>query len=233
MAFDLFLDENEAANLAANAGFQVGVSDLDPAGNPVEQGIKLSWADPTSSWVYYECGIECYLDSGIVVHRHLPQSDPNADTLSSCDVTDSDLRTKIDAGVNVKSVDDFADVRQRMAHSVYRFRLFGQAMRVGYQVPIPGLKKVGGVNAVPDDEQEQYAVNWISGNYSGVILWRAEWSLWYTVTVPPTEDQPAPDNLAAQIDGDELPPDQMQAPYSQPDDEAENSAPALQNPVSP
>jgi hypothetical protein len=238
-ANDLFQDENIAQGLPPDTPystqFQAGISDFDPPGVVPEQGVIIPWSkDAAVSYLAYDVHLECYLDSGIVVHRHLPQSDYDPDVLSSCFTTDANIDTLINRGVNLQSGDSFDDVVQRMAHSRYWFRLTGQAMRIGYQVPIPGLKTVGGVSAVPDDGNPQRAYNKIVGNYSGVVLWYAFWDLWYTISAPPSAVvAPVPPNLAVHI-GDAAPlPDGMQAPFSQPDDEAQatNPLPQLQNPL--
>lgn len=226
MPFALFENENVADDLSEDAPFQSGVSNFDTESTSPEKGILIPWAsEGDASWVYYDVAIACLLDNGVVVHRHLPQASKANDTLSSVDITDANIDKITGRGVNLKSVDDYDDVVQRMAHSRYWFRLYGQAMRVGHQVPIPGLKTVAGVKAIPHDENPQWGYNKIVGNYSGVPLWYAQWSLWYTVSDPPKTAQVPPPNLAAHIAGDVKLPDGMQAPFSQPDDEAEASNP--------
>lgn len=230
--FDLFKDENVAAGLQPNAQFKAGVSDFDPAGVPVESGINLPWnSDADATWVYYDVALATVLDSGVVTHRHLPQSYAVPATLASCVISDPNIDKITGRGVNIIPTETFADIVQRMAHAQYWFRLFGQAMRVGNQVPIPGLRSVGGVPAIPHDANPQSAYNKIVGNYSGVPLWYATWSLWYTVAVPPRGQQVPPPNLAAHIGGNGPVPTQIQAPFSQPDDEAMDNNPILQKPI--
>lgn len=234
MPFDLFQDENLTNGLQPNNRFQVGVSDFDDGGISVEQGIGISWSsDPEATWLFHECTIQCYLDSGIAVHNHLPQVDNDADTLGSYFSTDASGETITNKGVNTVSLDRFTDLEQRMAHSRYWFNLVGRAVRVGYQIPIPKLKSIGGVVPTPYDQTAQKAFNRIIANYSGVPVYYAEWSLWYTVTTPPTSQQLPPANLAAHITADTPLPQQMQAPFSQPDAKASNTnpVPQLQNPI--
>ena len=230
-----FKNENIAQKLPKNAKFQAGVSNYDPPGRPVEQGITLPWASlGEASWVYYDVTLLNVLDSGIVVHRTLPQYDRTADTLASCDITDPTIDRLTGRGVNTISNDKFTDIVQRMGHSRYWFRLFGQAMRIGYQVPIPGIKRVADVKAIPHDENPQWAYNKIVGNYSGAPLWHAQWSLWYTVAEPPKAQQTPPQNVAVHIGGNVVLPKELQAPFSQPDDEAQNTrgpTPTFQNPL--
>lgn len=226
MAFAIFQDENIAQGIAKNSQFQAGVSDFDPYGNTLEKGVLLPTPGGNATWVHYENTIYCVLDSGIVTHRTLPQFNTAPDTLASCMITDTNIDKITGKGVNTKSVDQFADVVQRMAHSQYRFCMKGEAMRVGEQVPIPGLKLVGGVSAIPHDNNPQWAYNKIAGNYSGVILWYAEWELWYTVAVPPRSQQLPPPNLAQHIAADSpYPTGGIQAPISQPDDNAQTNNP--------
>ncbi len=228
MPFGFFQNENLANGLPPSGQFQAGVSDVDTNGTSVESGILLPWmSDPDASWMYYDIAVLCVLDSGIVVHRRLPSFDGYNDALASCSITDGNISSLTGLGVNLKSNDKFDDIVQRMAHSQYWFCLFGEAMRVGYQVPIPGLLKMSDGNEfIPHDENPQRAYNKIVGNYSGVPLWYAQWSSWYTLASPPKVQLLPPANLAAHITADvTLPTDGMQAPFSQPDDAAQLNDP--------
>lgn len=234
MPFDFFDDENRTVGIQPNSQFQYGVSDFDNGGTNVEQDVGILWcSNPASTWNFYECTVIPYLDSGIVVHNHLPQVDNNADTLGSYFSIDANGETIANVGVNTVSVDRFTDLEQRMAHSRYWFNLVGRAVRVGYQIPIPKLKSIGGVVPTPYDREPQKAFNRIIANYSGVPVYYAEWSLWYTVTTPPASQQLPPANLAAHITADTPLPQQMQVPFSQPDAKASNTnpVPQLQNPI--
>lgn len=224
-----FINENIAVGLPEDSEFEVGASDID-SGGILERNVLLPWpSDSRASWVYFDCTLGVMMDSGIVVHNRLPQVDRTPDTLAMCDFNDPNLDRLTLGGVNLRCRDQYTDIVQRMGHARYWFRLWGQALRVGYQVPIPGIKTIGGVPAIPYDKNPQWAFNRIfpGGNYSGVILWHAAWSLWYTTAIPPvTQDIPAADPFA-HINGDAPLPDKLgvQAPFSQPDDNAVVSAP--------
>lgn len=225
------LKENVAAGLSQGSKFKAGISDYDP-GKVIEQGVKLPWpSQPNISWVYYDCTVSAMLDSGIVVHNRLPQIDNTYDTLGMCDFNDPNLDTLINGGVNIHSNDEYTDIVQRMAHSRYWFRIHGQALRIGKKIPIPSLKTVGGVSLIPHDNNPQWAFNRIAPgvNYNGVILWHAAWSLWYTTLTPPrTQFIPAADPSAHISEATPQPPTSgIQAPYSQPDDNATKVAPSV------
>lgn len=191
-------------------------AEKDEAGGlPVESGITLITPTERANWVYYDVALGCVLDSGIAVHRALPQVDNTWDTLGSCDINDPDIDKLTGRGVNLVSHDKFEDLAQRMAHSQYWFRLWGQAMRIGEQIPIPSLKTVAGEIAVPHDRNPQWAYNKIVGNYSGQVLWYAQWSLWYTLIHAPKQQQAPPQNLAQHIADKST--ETMQAPWSQPE----------------
>lgn len=225
-----FRDSNDVFGLPKDGPFQVGRSNNENDSTP-EQSILLPWPrNPSASYLYFECTVGVVLDSGIVVHNRLPQVESGFnDTLASIPLDDPRLDTITNLGVNLRCKDQYQDIVQRMGHARYWFRLWGRSLRVGYQVPIPGIKTVGKVPAIPYDRNPQWAFNAIApgGNYSGAILWHAEWSLWYTTAV-----QPRPDNNpdthaikvadpAAHIRGIDLPPEfGIQAPYSQADDSA-------------
>lgn len=224
-----FKDTNTALGLPRKASFQVGRSNVDTETPLIEQGVGLPWVpDPAVSWIYYDCTVGVMLDSGIVVHNRLPQVNNLPDTLASAVLDDPTLDKVTSGGVNLNCQDQYTDIVQRMGHARYWFRLWGQALRVGHRVPIPGIKVIGGVPAIPYDRNPQWAYNTIlpSGNYGGVVIWRGVWSLWYTTAVPPRGNYPTPAvDLAAHVSGATPLPTEMQAPYSQPDDNAEVTAP--------
>jgi hypothetical protein len=227
-----FTNENILNNIPLKGAYQTGVSNVDPA-PIIEQGIQIPLAsNPAASWVYYDCTVGHMLDSGLVVHQRLPQVNRAFDTLASCYLDGQNIDLAV-GGVNLKCNDQYADIVQRMGHSRYWFRIWGQALRIGYQVPIPGIKTIGGVPAIPYDKNPQWAFNRIApgGNYSGAILWHAAWSLWYTTAVPPNSNMFPAADPSAHITGSAPLPQGMQAPFSQPDDEAVPSAPAGGNPV--
>lgn len=220
-----FKDNNVARGLPKNGNFQVGRSNID-SGKVIENGLLLPWpSNPQTSWVYYDCTISVMLDSGIVVHNRLPQVNRTPDTLASCGLDAAQMDRITQDGVNLKCNDQYADIVQRMGHSRYWFRIWGQALRVGYRVPIPGITTIGGVAAIPYDRNPQWAYNRIApgGNYGGIILWHAEWSLWYTTAVPPRSQYIPANDPGAHINGNVALPRGIQAPFSRPDDNAETS----------
>lgn len=220
-------NENTLVGLSPTAKFQVGRSDVDN-GKVLEKGLILPWAgSPSGSYVYYDCAIGVMLDSGIVVHNRLPTVDRTADTLSSTTMDASDFSKIIDRGVSLKCNDQYADVVQRMGHSRYWFRIWGQALRIGYKVPIPGIKTIGGVPAIPYDQNPQWAYNALvpGSNFGGLPLWRAEWSLWYTTVVPPTSNTIPAIDPSGHMSGDVTLPSGIQVPVSRQDDDAVSSAP--------
>ncbi len=129
-------------------------------------------------------------------------------------------------GVNLKCQDQYLDIIQRMGHARYWFRIWGQALRIGYQIPIPGIKFIGGVATVPYDKNPQWAYNSIApgGNYSGVILWRAQWSLWYTTIEPTNTSSILAADPSAHISNNAPIPSGQQAPFSQADDNAQQGS---------
>ena len=232
--FQTLMNENVVAGLSPRNDWQQGISNYDSGGNNLEKGVVLPYiVDAGVSYLWYDCQIDCYLDSGIAIHRTLPQSNYDDDSLGVTGMFSTTLNTLTNDGVNLKSNGTFTHIKQRMADSIYRFCLRGNAIRVAYRVPIPKLLSVGGVEAVPDDEQPQYAMNKLAPmNLSGVPVFFAEWRLWYTVLNAPKSEQEVPPNLAAHIRGDQELPEGLQVPYTTPDQDAQTSLPTqLRNPI--
>jgi len=221
-----FLHSNVVYGLPANDPAQVGKTNND-SDSIIEQAIGIPWSsNREASWVYFDCAVGVMLDSGIVVHNRLPQYKSSAfDTLASVALDDPKFDALAGPGVNVACRDQYTDIIQRMGHARYWFRLWGQALRVGYKIPIPGIKTIGGVPAIPYDKNPQWAYCGIApgGNYSGVILWRAQWSLWYTTAVPPKNQTIPEADPSAHITGTSELPKEMQAPYSRADDNAKRT----------
>ena len=220
-----FQDTNVALGIPKKGAFQVGESDVD-AGTVVERGVMVPFPAGAGTFVYFECNRMVVLDSGIVVHNRLPQVNNAPDTLSVTSIDDPKLDQFSGWGINLKCNDQYADIVQRMGHARYWVRLWGQALRLGYQVPIPSVKSIGGAPAIPYDKNPQWAVNDIAPgcSYGGALLWRAQWSLWYTTAVPPSSNVlPAADPTAQQL-GQAVPlappSGGMQVPLSQADDDA-------------
>ncbi len=228
-----FKDTNIALGVPKDSQFKAGRNNVDN-GRVVEQGIGIPWnSDPAASWLYYDCTIGVMLDSGIVVHNRLPQVNRVPDTLASCNLDDVNLDTIKTLGVNLTSRDQYADIVQRMGHSRYWFRIWGEALRAGYRIAIPGIKTIGGAVAIPYDKNPQWAFNKIApgANYGGVIVWHAKWSLWYTTATPPINQTIPAANPYAHISGNSTPPTLIQAPYGTVDDNAKPSGPTVTLPT--
>jgi hypothetical protein len=226
----LFLPENVAQGVIS-ANFEAGIDDVDNINVP-EADVESPWLiDKDVSWLDGEWWTETTLDSGMVVHKLLPQSAQNADTLSSGDIDASGFSIKTD-GINFKSAGNFTDIVQRMATSTYRICLKGWARRAGYQVPIPGLRTRGGVLLVPDDDLPQKVVGpcIIANNY-GIPVWYARWELWYTLATPPVKAQIPPPNFAQHISATTDLLKGIQVPITAPDAQSVRSGPDLTNPI--
>ncbi len=224
----VFRNENAVLGLSPTLPYQVGVSDADNGTVP-ELNQSLPWyISPDLTYEVYECWVEYELDSGIVTHQTLPQSDQNPDTLAGGFVDDPELASRV-GGPNLKSAGKFSYFTQRMASSRYRFCLRGYCKRVGWVPTVPGLRYIGVpgnyVPAVPDDREPQRVVGPIVvGNNSGIPVYMMAWKLWYTVATPPRLAPPAPTNFAEQI-GQVVPPAGIAMPVSGSDFNAVRAAP--------
>jgi hypothetical protein len=156
------------------------------------------------------------LDSGIVIHNRLPQVNHAPDTIGAVDIDDPNIAAITGIGVNLRCNDQYRDIVQRMGHSRYWFRIWGEALRAGYQVPIPVIKEIGGVKAIPYDRNPQWAFNRIfpGANFGGIPLWHAQWSLWFTTIDPPNNNDIPATDLTSGTWGTNQVPDSVQLPYS-------------------
>jgi hypothetical protein len=179
----------------------------------------------------YQCWIVAELDSGIAIHRILPQTPQAIDQLATNFLEDSGFPTNKEGGPNLKSKGSYTNIKQRMANSVYRFCLMGYARRAGYSIPFPKLKSVAGVAVVSDDDPPQQTVGpLIVANNSGIPIYYAEWKFWYTLLTPPKTTLDTPANLAEHIAPGTLPRG-IQAPVTVPDQDAVSAFPNFLNPI--
>jgi hypothetical protein len=188
-----------------------------------EGNLSLPWAidNPEATYLEYQAWVECLLDPGTALHKILPQAAATIDTLANVFIDDPDLATFTDGGVNLRSNSGAVDIIQQMATSSYTFLLRGHGVRVGYQIPIPGLRSVGGALAVPTYPQSAY--NQVVGNFSGIPIFFAAWDLAYLVTVSPElsnsqigspEQGAIAPNVLAAIRGDAQLPDSISLPWT-------------------
>ena len=161
----------------------MAVKDIDQGTERPERDLGLPWLlDPVRSWLAYDIWLEVELDPGTVLHKPLPQQADPVDSLTAAYFDDKGYDAA-KGGTLIGSASSALDVIQRMATSTYRYTLVGHALRVGFQVPIPGLKTVGGQPAVPTAPQRAY--NRLVANWSGgVPVFYAAWSLPYLVARP-------------------------------------------------
>lgn len=210
------------------AGAIGDIPDPDSGNVFPEQQLRLPWCfSPEVTWWDYLCWVEIDLDAGMALHKALPQSDPDPDTLATVGINAGNLDTITPAsGVNLNSTSTAQDVIQRMASSTYRFTVKGYGRRIGYQVPVPGLLQVGRQTPVPADGQWTSG-NMLIGNMAGIPLFLCAWRLPYWVSGPLASsgtggqvEAPVPFNPGLHIRGDAKLPDSIVLPLSQTDDRA-------------
>jgi hypothetical protein len=195
----------------------------DSITNQPQDGLSLPWSiNPAASWIDGQCWVEVLLDTGMVLHKILPQTTQQFDDLATTFYADNeplaedpDRPPDDTGGVNIQSNAKGNDVIQRMATSTYEFTLKGWGMRAGYQVPVPGLESVGGQTAIPDFPQ------WTSGNIivanmMGIPVYYCAWEKKYMVLGPLKLGSiaPTPPNIAARIRADQSLPDTIGVPLA-------------------
>ena len=180
------------------------VKNLDNQSVAPEDNVSLPWIfDPENTWLDYRCALEVRLDAGLALHKPLPQQNPAFDTLASVELGTPDQATNGKLGVNLLSTSKAVDVIQRMASSTYTFVLRGFGLRVGYQVPVPGLVSVGDQTAYPVGEQYTSGNVLVGNMIGGIPVFYCEWELPYAVTQAPNlVNAPVPPNPALHINAD-------------------------------
>lgn len=222
MTFKFFADENVAQKLPGNSKFLAGVNHKADIAAPEAQ-LTFPWLKvPEATWLGYSCRIECTLDTGLALHKPLPQSPQQIDTLATYDLGVAGS-AKIEKGENLVSAGTFTDIIQRMGTSEYQFTLIGEGMRAGFQVPVPGLVSVAGVPAIPI--RQWVRGNQIVGNFYGIPLFYNAWELVYVVTLPPRGKQLPPPNQAMHIAADQPLPDECNVAIAPNDYNAVAAAP--------
>ena len=219
-----FRDENQVQGYPPGSQATAGRANFDLTNPIIEEGLTIPLiGNAAYTWMYFESTITAVLDSGIVVHNRLPQVDNEANTLGKEFLDDANF-DKLGGGVNLRGLDQYTDIMQRMGHSRYWFRLWGRAIRVGQQIPIPKMKTIGGMTAIPYDKNPQWAYNCIvpGGDYSGTVLWYAQWSLWYTTLEQPIRDieNKLLVDPSIKVNGETQAPEEITGPFSWPDDNA-------------
>lgn len=220
MPVPFWKDENLVQGVPGGS-FQAGISNVDD-GSLMEQYFTVPWViNQAASWLDYRCWVECELDSGAALHKPLPQTPRDYDTIAAGFVSDANLDSN-KSGVKLQSAyapAGFTDVIQRMATPLYRFVLKGYGLRAGYKVPVPGLKTVAGVPVTPAERQWSRG-NVMVGSVGYIPLWWNQWELWYFVALPPQGEEIPPDNLSEHLSSSVQVPEAIQVPYSPADSAA-------------
>lgn len=82
---------------------------------------------------------------------------------------------------------------QRVSAPRYRIRLEGYAVRIGYPIPTPRLKTVGGVDVT---QRRQNVAQELVSNIAGVPMYAASWIVDYVLPQVKKLELPMPDNPA-------------------------------------
>ena len=197
------------------------------------QGLFGSWKDPDKgtspeigavvdvlpeanlSWINYQCWFETELDPGTAILKSLPQATYSVDVLSSVDAYSANAQGAT-GSVNLASKSKQSDNVVRATTSTYKVTLKGYAVRIGYDIPVPGLVSWAGVKPIPG--KQHVSGPQIVTQYCGVPVYLTMWTLEYFVPVPP--DVPAgqrqfgPPNLGDTVADTNSPPKTAQMPVS-------------------
>jgi hypothetical protein len=189
--------------------------DPDNRTNPDIGATVQGLCDPEWSWMQYENSIATHLDPGLTLHKSMPQSLAQVDSLSTVDSFAANAQAFTGNAINTKSNNTQKDYAVRAKTSTYIVCLQGWGLRAGFQVPVPGLASFGGVTPVP--AKQWCSGNRIMANYSGIPVYVNAWKLWYYIPIPPTAQQQPPPNLWQAIGAVADPPTQIPLPVSVPE----------------
>jgi len=192
--------------------------DPDNGQTPETRFVMAAIPDPRASWLEYENTLIVDLDTGMVVHKSLPQENYDVDDLGTVDAyaTSMPAYKSPTGGMNTISESGQSDFAQRAATSTFTIKLRGYAKRAGYQVPVPKLVSFGGVT--PTLLRQRVTSPEPVANYSGIPIFARAWEMTYQLTAPPTSQQLAPQNPAQRIAANTKP-TRVMAPVSVPETE--------------
>lgn len=163
--------------------------------------MKVKCPQPEDSWISREDSLLVEIDNNIVAQQGLPTLKKLVAKPQKGTVTDgANAATGAQSPFEIVIAPPII-IQQRSA-PVYHVILVGHAVRACHEIPEPILKKVGDVEAIPDNRPDrEYFETKIVGN-AGVPIYRAVWRRRYVVreqlrsmksvenpTIPKTEER--------------------------------------------
>lgn len=213
---DLCLRQGETAPIKAGVAVTQAASGMN-AEREINDTVKvlLRNLNPFNSWLFYSIWLVWNERSGAVRHKLLlppddsaarnpaiPESGPTpaggvwGGRLGS----DDSIRDQTGPGVTPAEGrgSRTTDPVQRPVGPSRRIWLKGRGVRLGYRVPVPILKTVGGVPVV---EVERWIEEKPIGAVAGIPIYRTDWAIEYMVPGAPTGAIEMPANPILGIDG--------------------------------
>jgi hypothetical protein len=151
-------------------------------------GIEDIFPPPTTdkSWLKYDAAVTIDGDSGIVQAKVLPTKPLNSSDKYSFDAYGNRLPASNGKDPNPLSPSDGqgTGIQRRTSDTLY-VRLHGEAMRVGFQIPVPTLQSINGVQPtlILGGREGRAFTQAIIGNTLYPIYW-AKFNLLYVIDNP-------------------------------------------------
>lgn len=213
---DLCLRQGDTSIIRAGAVVKQGASGTD-AEREVNNTVKVLLRNltPSNSWLFYQIWLVWNERSGAVRHKLLlppddsaarnpavPESGPTPAGGVWGGRLGSDDSIRDQTGPGVKPAEGkgsrTTDPVQRPVGPSRRIWLKGWGVRLGYRVPVPILKTVGGTPVI---EVERWIEEKPASAIAGIPIYRTAWSIEYMVPGAPTGVIEIPANPILGIDG--------------------------------
>jgi len=177
-------------------------------------GTVLRGVTPFNSWLDYSVSLRYNERSGVIRHKLLlPADDSAARSPGQPDSTpsppyvwggqlgsDDSVRDQVGPGITAAEGRGTrtTDPVQRPVGPSRRIWLMGYGVRLGYRVPVPVLKTVGGVAAI---EVERWIDERPASAIAGMPIYKTGWIIEYIIPAAPTKSVEIPANPMFGVDG--------------------------------
>ncbi len=178
---DLIVDLCEGGQ----AKIPVSTATTDDKPSKATGGPTVSLESASATWIYYQCNLSFDEDDRVIRHKPLTGASKTTTVPPTVNATGSVQAAAGSTGANAPTVKSgVKDITQRVSSPSYNVTLYGEALRIGFEIPAPELTNVGGVKLT------QLYANIDQGVVArlGLIpIYKATWVIGYLCDDDPTK----------------------------------------------